>query len=392
MNPPFGSPSLAAEPYLHQAYPTARYEAYGQFLVRAQGWADCFVGALTSRGYLFLANYRSIRESIIPFFTTFLDLGAGILDDAFVEVCASVMSKAPCQSVLCIDDRRGIDRIHRKEGLASLPKPSIFFKKHIENLDQCPFCYDTDPRILALFQFGYTLDKAVDGIARVGLATGDNERFIRCHWEVPTNQIHERWRFHAKGGEYLPFKPDVHLVVDWSENGSVIERAFVGARIHKTDVYFRPAVTYSARSLKGLSFLALPAGCICGHKGPVLISEGNEYALLALANSCAFKYFIAMQSAASAFEIGAIQRVPFPMPFERYRKQLAQIGETILNAYMVPACFDETDIFFCWPNFWLGSKSISELEDQAEAWLNASRDKVEELFRHLDALVLDAYH
>jgi hypothetical protein len=391
MNPPFGSPSLIAETYLHRAYPTARYEAYGQFLVRAHAWATGFVGALTSRGYLFLANYQSVREATVPYFTTFLDLGAGVLDDAFVEVCATVMSKTPCETVLCIDNRRAAGLPIRREGLASLPRPSLFLKAHIQSLDQSPFCYDTDPNILALFRSGYTFDKAVGGIARVGLATGDNERFIRCHWEVPPDLIRRRWQFHGKGGEYLPFRPDVHLVVDWSDDGREIEGAFVGARIHKTDVYFRPAVTYSRRSLKGLSFRALPADCICGEKGPVLISEGNEYALLALANSCIFKYLIVIQSAASSFEIGAIQRVPFPMPFERFRERLSELGREISSLYAETSCFDETDIRFYWPSFWLGSKSILELEAQSEAWLNASRDRAGELLRDLDAMVLSAY-
>ncbi len=249
MNPPFGSPSLLAEDYLHRAYPDARYEAYGQFLLRATAWTEGFVGALTSRGFLFLANYQSIREAVLPHLTVFLDLGAGVLDDAFVEVCASVLSKTLCDEVVCIDDRSGGSRSSLGDRTRSLPPGKVFLKRYIGFLDQSPFCYDTDPTILALFQSGYTLEKALGGLARVGLATGDNERFIRCHWEVPASSINNRWRWHAKGGEYLPFKPDVHLVVDWADNGKPIENAFVGARIHKTDVYFRPAVTYSRRSL-----------------------------------------------------------------------------------------------------------------------------------------------
>ena len=89
MNPPFGSPSLLAEDYLSKAYPNARYESYGQFLIRAMELSDGSVGALTSRGFLFLANYQSIREAALPHLSTFLDLGAGVLDGAFVEVCAS---------------------------------------------------------------------------------------------------------------------------------------------------------------------------------------------------------------------------------------------------------------------------------------------------------------
>ena len=128
----------------------------------------------------------------------------------------------------------------------------MFLKKYIGYLDQSPFCYDTDPTILALFRSGYTLEKALGGLARVGLATGDNERFIRCHWEVPTSCINGRWRWHAKGGEYLPFKSDVHLVVDWADSGKPIEDAFVGARIYKTDVYFRPACHLLAQVSEGV--------------------------------------------------------------------------------------------------------------------------------------------
>ncbi len=62
--------------------------------------------------------------------------------------------------------------------------------------------------------------------------------------------INDRWMWHAKGGEYISFKPDVHLVVDWSNEGRLIEVSFAGARIKKTEVYFRPGITYSRRSAK----------------------------------------------------------------------------------------------------------------------------------------------
>jgi hypothetical protein len=390
MNPPFGSPSLIAEKYLSNAYPDARYESYGQFLIRAMAMAE-FVGALTSRGFLFLANYKGIREAVVPQLSIFLDLGAGILDGAFVEVCASVLNKATCESVVCLDDRSGGLRSFPNGDATLFPATRIFLKKYTEYLDQSPFCYDTDPTILALFQSGYTLEKALGGLARVGLATGDNERFIRCHWEVPASGINDRWRWHAKGGEYLPFKSDVHLVVDWTNDGKPIEDSFAGARIHKTDVYFRPAVTYSRRSLKGLSFRALPENCICGEKGPVLISPGNEYALLALANSSLFKHLVSIQSAASAFEIGAIQRVPLPSPFDAVRMPLTRFARDISSIYAETSCLDETDTGFFWSGIWRTSQSLGEIGRLVNEWLEKSRRRVDTLLRQLDSLISDAY-
>jgi hypothetical protein len=65
MNPPFGSPSSPSRDYLHSVYPNARYEVYGQFLLRAISRTIGYIGAITSRGFLYLANFANIRNSIV---------------------------------------------------------------------------------------------------------------------------------------------------------------------------------------------------------------------------------------------------------------------------------------------------------------------------------------
>jgi hypothetical protein len=180
-------------------------------------------------------------------------------------------------------------------------------------------------------------------------------------------------------------------MVDWADDGRPIEDAFVGARIYKTDVYFRPGVTYSRRSLKGLSFRPLPANCICSEKGPVLISPGNEFALLSLANSSLFKRLISIQCAASAYEIGTIQRVPLPTPFDKYRTCLTSLGEAIANLYARLSCLDETDIHFFWPELLSSCKTCEEMHASVETWLKDSKQKVDDLLKTLDTVVCGAY-
>ena len=60
------------------------------------------------------------------------------------------------------------------------------------------------------------------------LATGDDFRFVRAFWEVDPRRIargaagHKgggRWCPFAKGGEYSPYWADIHLVVDWEDDG-----------------------------------------------------------------------------------------------------------------------------------------------------------------------------
>ncbi len=123
-----------------------------------------------------------------------------------------------------------------------------------------------------------------------------------------------------------------------------------------------------------------------------MISPGNEHALLALANSSLFKYLVTIQSAASAFEIGAIQRVPFPQPFDVVRTQLAQLGEKITGIYARTACLDETDIGFFWSDMWRKSESIAQVQKSVNEWLQNSKQQADALLRQLDAAVCEAYH
>ena len=55
---------------------------------------------------------------------------------------------------------------------------------------------------------------------RQGLATGDDERFLRYWWEVPADQIGEgkRWVPFAKGGDYSPFYENTLRVIDWKDD------------------------------------------------------------------------------------------------------------------------------------------------------------------------------
>ena len=397
MNPPFGSPSLLAESYLHRTYTDSRYECYGQFLRRTLTLCTSFIGAITSRGFLYLANFKGIRDFVYPRLDTVLDLGEGVLDDAMVEVAAYILNvNKRDQQVDCLNARNSTLSSNAEcttdgsNPVLACPR-YLCDLRHISNLDNSPFCYTTPPELLRLFNGANTVDRVLGGSAKVGLATGDNDRFVRCYWEVPNTELNKRWRWHAKGGEYLPFKDDIHLVVDWLDNGKPIEEAFVGARIKKTDVYFRPGVTYTLRSLKGLSFRVLPSGCICSNKGPVIIAKGHEYALLSLANSAIFKYLVDIQCAFGAYEIGTVQRAPLPKTFTKEESGFANLGKGLVSAYSELSTLDETDVLF---NCLLARSAPSSIVAYATGLnevMSDARNRAAELLSELDQVASRAY-
>ena len=186
------------------------------------------------------------------------------------------------------------------------------------------------------------------GTVKAGLCTGNNFHFVRARWEVPPESIahsqeetwrSKRWVPFAKGGEYSPYYADVHLVVDWIDAGQPM-LAYPGARVQNTDYYFRPGLTYLART--NLTFCArvLPKGCIYGHVGPAIFPKNQQLTpvILALVGSRLIETFLMFTmsrggegSTQKAYEVGRVQTLPYPKLELGITRQLGHLGFVCYN-------------------------------------------------------------
>ena len=110
-----------------------------------------------------------------------------------------------------------------------------------------------------------------------GLATMDNERFLRLMWEVERGGLGSRWYPYAKGGGYAPLIRDYHLLVDWapSAHAAYSQRTgqFCCLITGQSERYaFRSGVTYSTRTSR-FSAGFLPKGSLFDTKGSVVFHD-----------------------------------------------------------------------------------------------------------------------
>src|SRR5262249_25416397 len=146
-----------------------------------------------------------------------------------------------------------------------------------------PFCYWVTDSIRSLYR---RLPPFEDGERCVqgGLKTGWDSRFIRLWWETTSAD----WRPIVKGGAHARYYADPYLLVDWSSNGDEISwygfqkrpREGFGAASRGAAYYFRPGITWSLRTQRGLALRALPAGCIFLNKGPAAFVTSDQAAVL----------------------------------------------------------------------------------------------------------------
>ncbi len=208
---------------------------------------------------------------------------------------------------------------------------SIVDMESFKQIPSVAFVYWVDESVRRLFKSLPDFE-ANNREARQGLATADDFRFVRCWWEVPSLKPgieHTRWKPFAKGGSAAPFFADIHLVVDWQQDGRVL--GMVGNHTPSRQYYFKPGLTWPSLPHVRGAFGIVPKGCIFGHSGPMVFSrEGDILADSALLNGSLYSSMLHLLMPRGTggdnrqtlkYEVGYVSAVPV-LPLDNNQRSL----------------------------------------------------------------------
>ena len=394
MNPPFGEPVPSTKGYIKEAYPwipTKDCNLLAAFVGRGVELSQPDVGtcgAITSRAGLFLKTFEAWREEVMLShrLVATVDLGYGVMDQALVEAVAYVLrNRQPEGHGTFIRLLKDVDRPKAiREEICSLrdggPGERTFRipLKDLRQIPGSPVAYWMSQSIRRLFSDLPGLEGGGTQV-RQGLATGDDFRFLRAFWEVDPERITHssegtkrglRWVPFAKGGEYSPYWADIHLLVDWQEDGKSI-RAYGGSRAQNTQHYFRPGLTWPRRTNSGLGMRILPSGTVFADKGSAVITRGSPFAVLGWLRSRLVQAMIDAMVAAGAevtsggasrsYEVGLVQKLPWiDIP------ELGPVVERLAGRRAAEDQMDETARRFVRPGLVTGVNMARRLEQMAD--------------------------
>lgn len=186
-------------------------------------------------------------------------------------------------------------------------------------------------------------EKTVDDYlgVRVGLKTGNNNRFLRFWWEVSSDgetSKNDKWFPYSKGGSYQKWSGNLWAVVNWKNDGEeIIEWCKYlntintpGGIAVNRKYYFREGITYSASGSKGVSFRYLPEGCIFDVGGSSIFIEGdfdNVYYFLAFLNSKIIYFIANCLNPTVNIQVGDIKRIPVIIPTQDSEKFITSLSK-----------------------------------------------------------------
>lgn len=302
-----------------------------------------------------LKLYR--RKTILPGIVLLADLGASVMDDAFVESAAYILSKRPDKKILAIDLRGLVEprnKLAEKIALIKSNNWNIKDRQLITDLPDSKLLYSLPIRVHELLDNAKVLEPEVATV-RQGMGTFSDFRFLRLRQELPVLCIHRNgWEPLAKGGAFSFYYSDIHLFLNWNKDGAELSAVNIAqngqdAQIRQASEYWRRSgLTYSKRSQKGFSVRALPADCIIAGKGPAILSQSDVSALYLLGwvNSRFIRWIIEIQANDHEYNTGILKKLPWIQTYSSDHELIVRTLEAVKRLQYAHAINETNSCYF----------------------------------------------
>ncbi len=268
-------------------------------------------------------------------------------------------------------------------------------RRDFSAIEGSPLAYRRVGVMSPIFRSAPALDPG-RAVVKQGLATSEDERWVRCHWEVNRDEIGRdlRWARFAKGGSFARFYSDVSLVILWANDGQALKRFVVEKcgsetkRVYSQEWYFKPGLTWPRRTQRGFNLRVLPEGCVFADKGPAIFppSADDTYYILGIANSPLAEYLLQGLMSFGSWEVGVIKRLPIAQGSAKQKEDVVDLARAIYDAKASWDKGNETSTSFQTPwvlgSRWIdlrlaipdGLNALATFENAAEAQLRCDYD------------------
>ena len=406
-NPPYLGRRKAKDPlkrFANKHYKRSSTDLCTMFIERAASLAQRrgAIGMITMHAWMFLDSYRELRPWMLSVMSidSMVHLGARAFDSIGGEVVQTTAFTATNATsdvdrvgvyLRLVDGRNEAEKDLVLRTVASEQKHDIRFEVSPATfavIPGRPIVYWASRQMLNAFEVGVPLGGVTP--AKQGLATADNERFLRQWFEVSADRSYmrardredaqasgARWFPHNKGGEFRKWWGNQDYVINWQDDGRELWDFRPRSVIRNPDCYFRPCVSWARVSSGDPSFRLFDSSSTFNDKGAAvfLSSRQRTYEMLGYLNSSTTLKLESTIAPTVMFEVGQVKNLPWIEP-----ESFDSAGvERLIDIYRADWDARETSWDFARPPYLRGGHSL--LQDAFDDWYRRSCETAEEAQR-----------
>ena len=337
-NPPYmGSKNMSAQlkKYVEEHYPKGKSDLFAAFMIRCMHLVPQhgIVGMITMQSWMFLTSFEGLRTTLLHtmHIDTMAHLGAGAFDSIGGEVVSTTaftMSKNRNDKqgayIRLVDLKSDHEQSEACQAAIKHDNALMFEvdQQEFAQIPGSPIVYWLPEAVLNTFNEGKPLSEIAQ--PRQGLATADNNRFVREWWEVSQNRISlncdslqsaaasgAKWFPYNKGGDFRKWYGNQEFVVNWANDGQELKDFKPRSVLRNPSHYFKPSVSWSKISSGAPAFRLFPLGFVFDVAGTSIFVNPNHLAkIAAIMNSSTIYTLLTAIAPTLNFEVGQIATLP----------------------------------------------------------------------------------
>lgn len=353
-NPPYmGSSSFNPfiSKWVKKHYPDSCKDLCTAFIERGYALAEGrgYSAMVTSQTWMFLSSFQALREALIATkeLIALIDTrSTGLHADNFTANCSFVVFNGRGGRIAGTYFK--LNQPIDKKATALLdaiknPDCGYFYRADaatFHDIPGSPIAYWAGDGVIRAFANGSPLGQVTH--THLGMATCDNNRFLRLWWEIqnskrvsPTHYPYAweqiRWVPYNKGGIFRKWSGNDEFVVDWKDDGQLL--ADNNAVMVKGSLRFLPMTSWTRVSSGSLAARFKKAGYMFDMTGPAAFGSTPDLLVsLAFLNSSIARHIATFMSASLDFQPGQIGMYPLIPLRNEQQRAIELAGACILSS------------------------------------------------------------
>ena len=339
--------------YLKKNYPRSKSDLFGVFIEKCLKYSKtyCYSSLITMQVWMFIASFEELREKIINNYqiNNLLQIGFNSfpeLNSKFAQAVSFTLQKVKVYKYnsVCFDLNDMEQNSDKNKVFLNKKKNNSFYSLDIEKMNNIPgkpIAYWCSDDVINLFKNEKKLGMYAE--PRQGLATGQNDKFLRRWFEVNYIKIgfsydnvshahlsDKKWFPYNKGGEYRKWYGNQEFVIAFDkENYDILSQQ--GNHLPSKQFYFKEGLTWSFISSKGFGVRYSPKGFVFDVGGSSAFPEKELLNAIIgyLCSNIAYE-LLKVQNPTMNFQVGNIRALPFVKPNKKILEDInIRVNENI---------------------------------------------------------------
>ncbi|MGN8901909.1 BREX-1 system adenine-specific DNA-methyltransferase PglX [Collinsella sp. HCP28S3_E6] len=289
-NPPYmGSSSFGPfmSRWVKKNYPDVKSDLCTCFIERGFNLAKDrgYEAMITASSWMFISSFEAMRKRIVSDKkicsliqqSTHGYAGVTVPTCMFVIESGDTRSKVGSYIRLFDFDR---PKLQQPKALEAIRNPDCgwFYRRDAETFKQIPgtpIAYWFPHPLLNAFVEGRSVDEDSDYTGSPNI-TGDNDKYLRMHWEISKKDRGSKWKVYSKGGDFRRWYGNLFHVIDWSETARRFYLDNKTSTLLPERYWYQGGITYTMLTSGKACFRYIDDGCIWDKSGPVICRLGKH--------------------------------------------------------------------------------------------------------------------